>query len=190
MIKIEADSLINKLKQAQLSMMPTDRRQREAFTRIGLLTQAAIINELLKWKASGHLYQRGALINSIRYEVIQKGVRVYSAGVPYARVHEFGTKGKGGLLDDIKPKNVRWLTIPLHRMYERVRPRTLDLQFLIDKDEGKTKAWLWDVRRQRVAYRLLKKVSIPARPYFFPAVQQTTERRIQILRDLLAFWGN
>lgn len=30
-----------------------------------------------------------------------------------ARVHEYGTRGAGGTLPDIKPRNAQWLTVPL-----------------------------------------------------------------------------
>lgn len=180
---INADELIKRLQDFQKKFEPENQERSALLHRIGMVTQVAIKQEIMRWKATGHLWKRGALINSIQYRVEKNGVKVFSAGVPYARIHEFGTKGKGGVLPDIVPKRRKWLTIPLNTEYERVKPRSLELEFLMD---DRKKAWLWDVRKKRVAYRLLKRVSIPARPYFFPGVRNSTSTRLELLRALVS----
>jgi hypothetical protein len=182
MITVEAKSLIDKLAERQRALMSGDPRYDRALVRIGTVTQAGIVERIMHWKLRGHLWKYGALVNSIQYAVKGKTVHVFSAGTRYAHVHEFGTVGKGGQLPDIVPRRRKFLTIPLEKQYERVKPRSLDLEFV---EDTKGRFWLWDDRRRRLAYRLVKKVSIPARPYFFPGVKMTQARRMEIVRSLV-----
>jgi phage gpG-like protein len=159
----------------------------KALLRVGMFLESEIKLNILNWKARGHLWKHGALINSISYDVQKKTLSVVSKGVPYARVHEYGTVGKGGRLRNIKPLAPRkFLTIPMNKDYERKRARNFKhLHFVLS---GGT-AFLWDARRKRVAYWLVRSVSIPARPYFFPALNNNTAKIIGIIRAAMALEG-
>lgn len=184
MTTIEARKLILKLKKMRQNTSENSVAVERALLRVGMFLESQIKLNISNWKARGYLWQSGALINSIGYRTKKKSVSVYSAGVPYARVHEFGTVGKGGKLPDIRPKPPRrFLTIPLDKEYRRVKPRTLDLEFVTD---SKNRHWLWDLRKERLAYRLVRMVSIPARPYFFPALKNNQAKILEIIRIALA----
>lgn len=162
---------------------PKDPQKFAVLLRVALNIEATIKRNI---RSNFTKRPRGALMNSIQHEMTEDGVRVVSAGVPYARIHEFGTLGAGGKLPDIVPKRRKWLTIPTEDEYARVRPRTLRLEFVQD-DEGK--AWLWDLRKNRVAYRLVKRVKMPPRPYFFPALKERRSDLIDAMRALYALSG-
>lgn len=84
-------------------------------------------------------------------------------GVPYAGVHEFGAT-----ILPIPPK--KWLTIPLHSDYIGRRAFEFELQFFKSK-KSNAMAFLAD-KEDKLAYLLLKKVKIPARPYLQPAAKE------------------
>lgn len=114
----------------------------------------------------------GSLMRSIQMARLGDTSFVVTAGgpgVPYARVHELGTVGKGGVLPTIVPKPPRkYLTIPLLGKYVGRRATEFDLNFFKSKN-GKF-AFLSD-NRGNLAYLLLKRVDIPARPYLEPAAK-------------------
>lgn len=113
----------------------------------------------------------GALRRSIEMARVNDSHFVVTAGgtgVPYARVHEFGTAGAGGELPTIRPKPPRkWLTIPMEGKYVGRRATEFsDLHFVPTKK--KKIAFLIDETGSR-AYMLVKRVDIPPRPYLEPA---------------------
>lgn len=112
----------------------------------------------------------GALMRSIimsRVESTQWVVTAGNAGVPYAAIHELGTVGKGGQLPSIIPRNAKALTIPLLPQYVGHRAGEFnDLHLL--KPEGSKFAFLGN-SKGKLAYLLLKRVNIKARPYLQPA---------------------
>lgn len=113
---------------------------------------------------------RGLLANSISFTKAQNKVAyVYSSGVAYAKVHEFG-----GV---VRMKDRR-LTIPLNDEAARMRERTRSLYFLplyIRKTKsGKLiafdgRAKRAKVKSERPMFLLATSVNIPARPFLRPA---------------------
>ena len=131
----------------------------------------------------------GGLMNSIsavRVDAKETKVTAGGPGVPYARIHELGTVGQGGLLPTIVPKNVKWLTQPMQPKYVGFRAREFNLKFIpsknrkdiaflveqeeIDKYKKKSKSKSVKKKSLKIAYLLRKKTDIPARPYLSPAV--------------------
>jgi phage gpG-like protein len=114
----------------------------------------------------------GALRRSIQMQAEDRQIVITAGGpgVPYAAIHEFG-----GV---IKPRRRLWLTVPAKEKYVRRRAREFALQF-IEIKPGRLAA-LIDPRApvgDQVAYWLVKRVTIPPRPYFVPAVRQVTGGR-------------
>jgi phage gpG-like protein len=108
-------------------------------------------------KSGRTLYSRGALFRSIKYRTEGDSV-ILSAGdatVPYARIHH-----EGGV---IRPKNAKYLAIPLTAKAKLSRPRDYPVQtflakgVIFEKTDGKPIP----------IYALKKQVTIPARPYMF-----------------------
>jgi len=97
---------------------------------------------------------------------------VYTSGVAYARIQEFG-----GI---IKAKSSKYLTIPLNDQAARMRERTstlrsLNLTFVPDKHRGvvflaQTKGRGKNAKSTKM-FMLKPTVRLPARPYLRPAFQ-------------------
>lgn len=84
-----------------------------------------------------------------------------SASKNYAAVHEFGTVGKGGLLPDIVPVHARALRFELQTA-SRLAPVAGPYRRL--------------AKPQAVTNIIFcKRVSIPARPWFFPAIEESLD---------------
>lgn len=108
---------------------------------------------------------------------------VYTSGVAYARIQEFG-----GL---IKAKSSKYLTIPVNDQAARLRGRTttlrsLNLTFVPGHHRGV--AFLWKTTkgknaRSELMFVLKPTVRLPARPYLRPAFQS----REVIAKMLAAF---
>lgn len=113
----------------------------------------------------------GALQASVGIERLSNGdvvVKAGGGGVPYAAIHEFG--------GDITPQNAQWLTIPAMAEYVGHRARefgNLMFRSLAKPDKyGNPMAMLINRTTDEAAYLLLKRVTIPARPYLQPAVDK------------------
>lgn len=108
-------------------------------------------------KGGRTLYQRGALFRSIRFRTDGDMVILTAgdASVPYARIHH-----DGGI---IKPKNAKYLAIPLTPKAKLSRPRDYPGQtfvakgIIFEKTDGKPIP----------LYALKKQVAIPSRPYMY-----------------------
>jgi len=113
----------------------------------------------------------GALRNTVQVDVKngEPYVSLNKAGnVPYWRIHEYG-----GV---IRPKRRKWLTIPAIDEF-RAR-RATEFNNLTFVEFRKNKAVLiadTDSINERIAYYLVKKVTIPARPYIAPARKELEE---------------
>lgn len=104
------------------------------------------------------LVGRGNLLRSIKYR-IEGDMLIITAGdasVPYARIHH-----EGGI---IKPKNAKYLAIPLTPAARKSGPRDFKGETFIAKgiifekrENGKAKP----------IYALKKQVEIPSRPYMY-----------------------
>lgn len=118
----------------------------------------------------------GALMRSIEMARVDSKTIIVTAGgpgVPYAAVHELGTKRKGGILPSIVSKRPGGsLTIPLLPQFIGRRATEFDLH--IEKPKGSKFAFLADNRGQ-MAYLLLKRVDIPPRPYLKPAAEDASK---------------
>lgn len=121
----------------------------------------------------------GALMNSIRMARVDNSSVMVTAGgngVPYAAIHEHG-----GV---VKPVNVNWLTIPRFPKYVGRRAREFALHF--EQRKNSKVAWLVDDHRN-YAYLLVKRVTIPARPYLEPAVNDVSNNTVLMDRLKLIF---
>jgi len=178
------DNLIKRLR-AQQSFIGGGPEMRAALYSAGNLLRNAVT---LSIRSSGLQVRTGMLLNSVNFEVGETDGKPYVAvsidGVKYARTHEYGTKGAGGTLPDIVPKQGRFLTIPASREYERVTARQIfdRLQF-VAKGDGITGARFMDTSKSPavVAYWLKRKVAIPPRPFFMRAIMASLDRVQEIL---------
>lgn len=137
----------------------------------------------------------GALKRSIRYRVPGSKLsnielRAFSTS-RYAKVHEYGTVGKGGRLPDITPKRSKALTIPLpDNLTPAGVPRFPSARalmssgktFLHTSDRGITTIALDEGGRLRWLWVLKKRVSIPARLGFFLTWEGLRRGRLHRLR--------
>lgn len=104
------------------------------------------------------LVNRGKLMRSIKYRTDGNSVIISagSATVPYARIHH-----EGGV---IKPKNAKYLAIPITAQAKLYKPRDYPGQTFIAKGVIFLKV---DGGKPVPLYVLKKQVTIPARPYMF-----------------------
>lgn len=139
---------------ARLSaFQPGDPRLKEALLRIGILLESEIKLNIRR----NRLIDTGNLLNSIRYQLFQRGevqgVTVGSYGVPYAAVHEFGFTGT---------QNVRAHERQVNQAFGRsIRPTTASVR------------------------SFSRNVNIRARPYVRPAMRKHGQRITEILRGLV-----
>lgn len=134
----------------------------------------------------GQAGQKGSLRNSVAVtaEGSYFGVVV---GAPYASIHEYG-----GV---IKPRNAKALTIPADPRFVGKRAREFDLELLAWKGgDGKRRAALVlasalqilsgrkskkgvsgksEIPKGAIAFWLVSQVTMPARPYVRPAIEET-----------------
>lgn len=123
--------------------------------------------------------QTGTLRSSLGFAVLPTGRAIVGATEVYAKVHEHGTRGKGGTLPDIKAKSGA-LAVPIHQDARGKRPRDFGDQLVMVKRNGKapllirsagktTKTRTTNMRMD-IMYILLKSVSIAPRPFMYPAL--------------------
>lgn len=92
-----------------LKALPEETRQR---LRVVIVRDTRELAALVRGKLSGGVLKvrSGKLLNSIRSELVENANaiygRVYSTGVPYAAIHEYGGQTKP---HDIYPRNVKAL---------------------------------------------------------------------------------
>lgn len=167
---IKAQRLIDKLAAMEKAQQPDSPEMNKAYHRIGMLLQARIV---LKIREKLNKNSKGHLRNSIGYKVEKEGVKVFSSGVSYARIHEYG--------GTIRAKK-KFLTIPLSREYENISAgKNRGRFFFITARDNRN--YLIDKIAKRPAFILKESVKIPARPYFYPSVQESIPDIITILRQ-------
>jgi phage gpG-like protein len=75
---------------------PKDPKIREVMTRIGILIERETKKNITRPRDPKNLVDTGALLNSIKFKVTQRGyvttLKVGSYSIPYAAIHEFGLK--------------------------------------------------------------------------------------------------
>lgn len=108
-------------------------------------------------KAGTTLYTRGALYRSIRASQRGESVIITAGGpgVPYARIHH-----EGGM---IRPKNAKFLAIPIHPMAKLYKPRDYPEKTFIKNGI----IWTSSDGKLIALYVLKKQVEIPSRPYMY-----------------------
>jgi len=107
------------------------------------------------------LFDTGDLMRSIIYSVDGEKI-IIGSNLPYAKIQH-----EGGI---ITPKNKNWLTIPLCPIAKVKRAPQFDDTFVkFYFDEGKNYGIIFQKADPDPIplYKLVKKVSIPARPYMF-----------------------
>ena len=120
------------------------------------IREGKIVPETNKKKGTT-LYQRGRLSKSIKYRIDGAAVVISagSADVPYARIHH-----EGGV---IRPKNAKYLAIPLTAQAKVYKPRDYPGETFIAKGI----IFLKEGAQITPLYALKKQVTMPARPYMF-----------------------
>lgn len=115
----------------------------------------------------------GNLRQSIQSTNPERGVARVFTNYTHARVHEFGPM-------IIRPKNKKYLTIPMNVRAAQMRANTKDLRtqnliFVRGRHPGK--AYLYETRgkgknaRSELMFVLKKFVKMPARPFMLPAAR-------------------
>jgi phage gpG-like protein len=119
------------------------------------------------------LVERGHLLRSIKYRIDGEAVVISAGGqnVPYARIHH-----EGGI---IKPKNAKYLAIPLNAQAKLYRPRNYPGKTFMKKGI----IFLDDNGKLTPLYALKKQVEIPERRYMFV----DNDDRNQIKRAVLGW---
>ena len=102
----------------------------------------------------------------------RNGVLIGSFGVPYARIHEYGGR--------ILPKRRRFLTIPQEKAFIGRSALNFDLNF--GRLGGKPYLFTKD---GTAAYRLVRQVVIPERPYLRPAFAENEDFAVQLITEML-----
>lgn len=132
---------------------PTDPKMKEALIRIGVMLEGEIKLNIRRKK----IIDTGALFNSIKWKFVQDGIEVGSFGVPYAAIHEFGSK-------DVKDVQRRAMFASMRDAGKldgaRVSKNILDFS-------GPT-------------------ITFKARPFIRPAVKKKKKRIVKIMQDLLS----
>ena len=132
-----------------------------------------IVNDAKKNVANVLTMRSGRLRRSIGFKLTDKGVLIGSFGVPYAAIHEFGGK--------INPKRRRFLTIPAEKAFVGRSALNFDLKF------GKLNQKPYLFTQQGVgAYRLVRQVTIPERPYLRPAFKDNEDFAVELIQEMLA----
>lgn len=131
-----------------------------------------IVNDAKKNVAQVLVMRSGKLRRSIGFKLREGGVDIGSFGVPYANIHEFGGR--------ITPKGRKFLTIPQERAFIGRSALNFDLSF--GRLDGKPYLF---TKQKTAAYRLVRQVTIPARPYLRPAFEENEEFAIDLIRRTL-----
>jgi hypothetical protein len=130
----------------------------------------------------------GALRNSISYkvELDQNGgsVTVGSYGLPYAAMQEFG--------GTIRPRRARALTIPVAPWAKNRRAR--DFRLVLIRAKNKSEGGILvnpnmlkrgqKIPRNAIGFVLRRSVTIKGKFYLTRAVNSSTEKIVQILREV------
>jgi len=96
----------------KLAALPEQIRSR---LRVAIIHDGKDLVARVRAKLSGAVLhiRSGALINSIRSEMVENSTsiygRVYSSGVPYARIHEFGGQTKPHMIRPVKAKALHFM---------------------------------------------------------------------------------
>lgn len=131
----------------------------------------------------------GSLARSIRQDVAGSDLRSLELRAattsPYAKVHEYGTTGKGGVLPSIVPKRAKFLTVPIGDnltpagvpRYPSAAALRGQGTFLLKTASGKTFIVRREGEQLRWLWVLVKKVDIPPRLGFFATWRSRDKKR-------------
>ncbi len=131
----------------------------------------------------------GALRSSVGFAIMPGGVKaIVGPTVKYGKIHEYGTRGKGGRLPDIKPKKAQALAIPIDKSARGRSPRAFkDLVFI--KRKGKSALLMQfagaSQARGKLMYVLVKSIAIAPRPFMRPALRNSRRKFAKQFRGLL-----
>ena len=131
----------------------------------------------------------GALRSSVGYAIMPGGLAaIVGPTVKYGKMHEFGTRGAGGTLPDIKPKKARALAIPIDKSAQGRSPRSFkDLSFI--KPKGKAPMLMQfsgkTMIHAKLMYVLVKSVALAPRPFMRPALRNSRRKFAEQFRGML-----
>lgn len=196
-IDITIDRMVARIRDAT----PSDQDVAVALQRIASLLKANIVGNIRSNQNNQRRFPRGSkqnlvesgkLLNSIvSYSKASGGkgfAYVASMGAPYAGIHEHGgrifAKKAFGLTvpytDWAKGKTLRQMGKVVIVRKKNVTGKFLGFAFVKSKHRGKGNPFASDA----VSHLLLKWVDIPARPFFWPGVRNSTNDIVDILRAL------
>ena len=179
-MKNEADGFEKRVQQLTLRVATDVRRRtiRKIDATFNKTQRSSKSGKTVSAGSKGGLRDDGSVMLKLvgRYPGVEVGGN--SVGVPYAAIHEYG-----GI---VRPVKAKALTIPLAPRYVGTRAREWDL-FLLPR-EGKP-ALLMNKETNEPAFVLLKSVTIPARPYFRPAIEESLASDAMVLA-VKAVWGD
>ena len=131
-----------------------------------------IVNDAKQNVAQVLVMRSGRLRRSIGFRLTDDGVEIGAFVVPYARIHEFGGR--------ITPKARKFLTIPQERAFVGRSALNFDLSF--GRLDGKPYLF---TQEGRAAYRLVRQVTIPERPYMRPAFEENEDFAVELISEML-----
>ncbi|GEM_PF-2168258 len=119
-------------------------------------------------------YASGRLLRSLSVHPFKKAVTISSVQ-PYARIQQ-----EGGTVKSKRPNG--YLAIPLRAREKKNRawPRHWKTPLRVVRSRA-GKLFLFSVRFKQIVYRLIRQVTIPARPYLIKS-----EELLEYMRDLIA----
>jgi phage gpG-like protein len=124
------------------------------------------LNRIVKEYIARNLHGKGRLMRSIKPQIGYLRGNV-GTDVIYARIHELG--------GTIRPRLVKYLTIPVNEEYARIRSRVKSLRSLggfVFVKSKKGQAMLLDKNNNNApAFILVEMVQIKPKPYMRPAAQ-------------------
>jgi len=175
-IEVNDGRLYERIAEMQLQLAPGNKTMRRVLSRIGIKLEGDIKRNIRKVD----LIDTGALLNSIKYEVVRSGVggilQVGSWGVPYARIQEYG-----GV---IRPKRSKYLTIPISKRSKGRYASDFDLAFFRNPNTNKLLGV--DKVTGEPLFFLTKKVRIKEKRYLRSALEKNRQFIFDAIRELTA----
>jgi hypothetical protein len=203
---VQVDRMVARLR----GVAPDDSTIAAALTRIGSILTARAMGNVRNnnhnsrrfpfGQDKNNLIKNGHLLNSFRTDIRKSGkggvLTFGTAGVKYARAHEFGQR--------IKAKKPFGLAVPYNDWVKGRSLRQVGKTIILRKKNPTGKFLGYAVSKQRLArsrksgptntrspmfrnaisHLLLRYVDIPARPYFFPAINASIPDMVRIIREV------
>lgn len=166
-----ADKINQALAKLARDVSPDSRAMQVTLIRIA----NKIVNDAKRNAANVMTMRTGKLMRSIQFRMTEGGVEIGTFGIPYGRIQEFGGA--------ITPKKRRFLTIPADKPFEKRSALNFDLRFGRIPPRG-GKPYLF-TPQGTAAYRLVRRVTLKARPFLGPAIRANERFAIDLLEEMI-----